>query len=147
MVLGLGVAGGLPLFCDVTVISPITRDGRPRPGTSNTGGNLLREAQRVNDNTYNVVLNSGLDALYCLGFETYGRWGDQCIDLLLALAKEKSRNTNSHVRRSTEIALINRWSGTIAVAVQNAVSIASLRSEGSDLASFAWEPALPLSAL
>ena len=37
----LNVARGLPLFCDVTILSPITRIGQPRPGTSNRSGKLL----------------------------------------------------------------------------------------------------------
>ena len=69
----LNVARGLPLFCDATIISPISRNGRPRGGTSNRGGRLLDEAERANNNTYWEVENSGLGALYCLGVETYGR--------------------------------------------------------------------------
>ena len=49
---GLGVDGGLPLFCDVTVVSPLTHQGLPRPGTSNTGGSLLTRAQQSNDGTH-----------------------------------------------------------------------------------------------
>ena len=37
---GLNVARGLPLFCDVTIVSPISRNGTARPGTSNRGGTL-----------------------------------------------------------------------------------------------------------
>ena len=41
---GFNVARGLPLFCDVTVIRPIARNGNPRAGTSNRGGALLEAA-------------------------------------------------------------------------------------------------------
>merc|ERR1712110_379023 len=64
---GLSIDGGVPLFCDVTVVSPITHRGAPRPGTSNSGGNLLNRAQVDNDQTYAEVRHSGLGALYCLG--------------------------------------------------------------------------------
>ena len=43
---GLNVARGLPLFCDVTVLTPLTGMGQARPGTSNRGGTLL-EAQDI----------------------------------------------------------------------------------------------------
>ena len=33
---GLNVARGRPLFCDITVILPVTRNGGPRPSTSNS---------------------------------------------------------------------------------------------------------------
>ena len=36
----LNIAQGLPLFCDVTVLSPISANGAARPGTSNYGGKL-----------------------------------------------------------------------------------------------------------
>ena len=41
----LNVYHGLPLFCDVTVLSPISATGLARPGTSNQGGQLLRNAE------------------------------------------------------------------------------------------------------
>ena len=44
---GLNVARGVPLFCDITVISPISRNGAPRGGTSNRGGSLLDEAENA----------------------------------------------------------------------------------------------------
>ena len=70
------------MFCDVTVISPLTHRGRPRPGMSNVGGRLSTRAQADNDNTYAAVIDSGLGSLLCLGFEVFGRWGKQCIRLI-----------------------------------------------------------------
>ena len=52
---GLHVSHGLPLFCDIIVISPIARTGQPRPGASNRGGSLLEQAQDDNDVTYDPV--------------------------------------------------------------------------------------------
>ena len=69
LVPGLNVARGLPLFCDVTVVSPITHQGQPRPATSNIGGRPLARAQSENDSTYRAVTDSGLGPLLCLGFE------------------------------------------------------------------------------
>ena len=37
---GLNIDRGLPLFCDVTVHSPISGNGAARSGTSNRGGSL-----------------------------------------------------------------------------------------------------------
>ena len=90
---GLSIANGLPLFCDVTVLSPLRRDGNPRPGTSNNGGKLLDDAEKQNDNTYREVLSSRLGSLQCLGVEIYGRWGKQCTNLLPALARERTRGS------------------------------------------------------
>ena len=108
---GLNVARGLPLFCDVTVISPVTRSGNPRAGTSNRGGALLEAAERENNSTYAPVSASGLGALFCLGFEVYGRWGKQCAQLLPLLAREKSRGFHPRLRRGIALGYQSRWSG------------------------------------
>ena len=131
---------GLPLFCDVTVVTPITRSGQARPGTSNRGGALLQQAQRDNNGNYSTVLETGLGALYCLGFEVYGRWGQQAIDLIPLLARERARGMHPRLRRGTALPDLNRWSGIIAVALQKAVSIAATRDEGADLVQTLLEP-------
>ena len=46
---GLNVSHGIPLFCDVTVVCPLSASGHARSGTSNADGTLLRDAQREND--------------------------------------------------------------------------------------------------
>ena len=53
---GLNVARGLPLFCDVTVLTPLTTVGGARPGTSNRGGALLEQAQRSNDGNDSIFV-------------------------------------------------------------------------------------------
>ena len=138
---GLNVAHGLPLMCDATVISPLSRSGRPRPGTSNSGGTLLRQAERDNNRTYQPVLDSGLGALYCLGHEVYGRWSAQAVELLPRLALERSRGMHPRLRKGAALSYLNRWSGLIAVAVQRAVSVAAMRDEGADLVTTLLEPA------
>ena len=137
---GLNVAGGLPLFCDVTVVSPITRAGRSRPGTSNAGGALLVRAQSQNDITYNVVTDSRLGALYCLGFEVFGRWGPQCVTLLPWLAHEKARGLHPRLRRGAALAYQQRWAGIVSVGLMKAVGAAALRGEGADLVTTLLEP-------
>jgi hypothetical protein len=137
---GLNIAGGLPLFCDVTVLSPLTHGGQPRPGTSNAGGRLLALAQNENDNTYAAVTDSGLGSLYCLGFEVFGRWGKQCIELLPLLAREKSRGMHPRLRRGTALAYQQRWAGLMSVGLIRGVAAAAMRGEGSDLAATSLEP-------
>ena len=57
---GLNVCRGVPLFCDITVLSPITATGAARPGTSSQGGQLLRHAEDDNDDIYWDVVATGL---------------------------------------------------------------------------------------
>ena len=134
------MARGLPLFCDVTILSPLTHGGQPRSGTSNAGGRLLALAQNENDNTYAAVTASGLGALYCLGFEVFGRWGKQCIELLPLLAREKARDIHPRLRRGTPLAYQQRWAGLVSVGLMKGVAAAATRSEGSDLAATLLEP-------
>ena len=133
VVSGLGVAQGRPLFCDVTVVSPITRVGRPRPGTSNVGGCVLRTAERGNDATYRPVIETGLAALLCLGHEVYGRMGSQAVQVLPKLAAEKARFVHPRLRRGTALSYLARWSGMLSVALQKVVATVALREHGMDL--------------
>ena len=97
--------------------------------------------------SYRSVTQSGLGYLLCLGFEVFGRWGDQCVDLLPRLAREKSRGIHPHLRRGTALAYQQRWAGVIAVAVMKAVFAAATRAEGSDIAPALLEPELALADL
>ena len=92
---GLNVYNGLPLFCDATIVTPITGIGFARSGTSNRGGRLLEDAERENDENYSEVHSSGLGRLLCLGAEVYGRWSSDCIELVPFLAREHSRGLHS----------------------------------------------------
>ena len=144
---GLNVAPGLPLFCDATVLSPLTRRGWARGGTSNQGGRLLLDAERDNNNTYREVAESGLGALYCLGCEVYGRWSRQCVQLVPALAREHARGLHPRIRRGAALGYQQRWWALLSVALQKAVAQAVLRSEGQDLTSAELAPVPPLADL
>ena len=105
---GLNVDHGLPLFCDVTVVSPISAAGTARPGTSNHPGRLLEQAQADNETNYPEVARSGLGVLYCLGSEVYGRFGQECVDLVAKLCRERTRGQYKRVRGGFSMALIRR---------------------------------------
>ena len=144
---GMNVARGLPLFCDVTVVTPLTAQGQARPGTSNRGGALLEAARRENDATYCEVVQSGLGALYCLGSEVFGRWGSQCIALVPALARERTRGLHVRVRRGTRLLLERRWWGILGVSQQRGVAHILCSDGGSDLVRTQLEPATALADL
>ena len=145
---GLNVSRGLPLFCDITVVSPITATGAARPGTSNQGGRLLTEAEQDNNNIYWDVLSTGLGDLLCLGFEVFGRWGPQCIDLVPKLARERTRGLHIRVRRGIALSLQHRWCAILGMAVQKSVAhIVMSSAAGVDLTVTGLEPAPPLADL
>ena len=146
---GLNADRGLPLFCDITVISPITRCGNARPGTSNRGESLLEAAERSTDTTYNEVITSSLASLQCLGCEVYGRWSRQCTELVPKLAREKVRGNPLKIRRGAQLMWQRRWWGIFCVALQKSVvRNASYGDEGgADLFVSQAERAPPLGLL
>ena len=144
---GLNVDRGRPLFCDATVLSPHTRSGVPRPGTSNQGGRLLQNATDDNSNHYHEVIDTGLGALYCLGCEVYGRWSEQSVTLVPALAREHSRGLHPRIRRGAALGFQHRWWGILSIALQRAVAEAVLRETGQDLCTVAIEQPPPLAEL
>ena len=147
LVPGLNVDRGRPLFCDATVLSPLTRSGGPRAGTSNQGGRLLQTATTDNSNHYHEVTDTGLGALYCLGCEVYGRWSEQSIKLVPALAREHARGLHPRIRRGAALGFQHRWWGILSIALQRAVAEAVLRETGQDFCTTALEPAPPLADL
>ena len=44
IVSGLRAKKGVPLFCDLTILSPVSANGNARSGCSNSSGKLLIEA-------------------------------------------------------------------------------------------------------
>ena len=146
---GLNVERGMPLFCDVTIVSPISRLSAARPGTSNRGGSLLELAETNNNDTYDVVFQSRLASLKCLGCEVYGRWGQQCIDLVPKLARERVRGMAPRVRRGMALKFQKRWWALLGVALQKAVMRMATNdpTEGADLFEAALEPAPYLAEL
>ena len=144
---GLSVYGGRPLFCDVTIISPVTHQGQARPGTSNIGGALLVAAERENNDTYFEVPLTGLGKLISLGSEVYGRWSTACVELVPALARRRASNLHPRIRQGTALSLQDRWWGILAIALQTSVSRAVLEDVGADLFVTLSEPPAPVAEL
>ena len=140
IVLGLNISRGVPLFCDVTVLSPITRVGGPRGGTSNRGGALFRRVERENNTTYAAVIESGLGALFCLACETFGRFNDVSVKLIEDLARERTRGLHFRIRVGIQNGLIRRWFSLLSIALQKAVSSAIVYVLGADLPTTLLEP-------
>ena len=127
---GLHVARELPLFCDVTVVNPISRNGEPRSGTSNQSGKLREKTELQNNRNYPEVNDSGLGHLLCLGAEVYGRWSGQCVKLVPQLARAHVQGMHHRIRRGKALGLQHRWWGILSVGLQSAVARAILRPVG-----------------
>ena len=125
---------GLPLFCDVTCVTPISGRGYARSGATTIDGAMLRDAERDNNSNYHEVLESGLGQLLCLGCEVFGRWSAEAMRIVPAMASEKSRGLPPSVRDGARQALSARWWGILAVATKRLAAQAVLRDAGADLA-------------
>ena len=108
---------------------------------------MLEAARAENDTTYAEVTSSGLGALYCLGAEVLGRWGEQCVQLVPALARERSRGVHVSLCRGTALLLQRRWWGILGVALQKGVAHIIHYEIGTDLITTQLEPATFLADL
>ena len=86
----LGVDRGLPLFCDVMCVTPITGRGFARSGATTINGAILRGATRDNVANYREVVESGLGSLLCLGCGVFGRWADDVVCIVPAMAAKSA---------------------------------------------------------
>ena len=101
---GLGdLYDGKPMFCDVTVVSPLTGRGIPRRRSDRDQGAVLQlEKDRKNQRYPEVATSQDVHWLV-LGHEIYGYTLKESKVLVRKLANHKSRSTNSLARRSAQI--------------------------------------------
>ena len=76
---------------------------------------------------------SPLCELLVLGCETGGRWNETAGELVRKLAKHKVRNEHPLLRRSAELAWVDRWWCVLRVAVQDAIAASLLAHTGKKL--------------
>ena len=129
-----GIYGGVPLFMDVTIVSPVHGTGLPMPRSHTQEGAALQRAENRNRTVdYPDVEASPLAQLLSLGVETYGRWSEHSLTLIRHLAKYKSNNVPPYLKRSVEQGSYVRWWSLLSVGVQQIVADSILRPAGSDL--------------
>ncbi len=97
---------------------------------------MLHDARGI----YHEVHESGLGHLSCLGAEEFGRWGDDPIDIMPKMVRERCRGLPQSVRVSLPAALSRCWWGLLGVAVQREVAKPILRRAGNDLIDHPLEP-------
>ena len=133
---GLEVAGGLPLFCDVTCVSPVTGDGRGAGGCLLDAGGAVRRAHRhCHAVDYPDVDSGGVARLLCLGVEVFGHWGADSLWVVRRAARARCAELPPRVRRGTELRLLRRWFGLLGVATQRVCTQALLFGAGADVPS------------
>ena len=129
----LGIRRGLSVFCDVTIVSPLTRRGAPRSGARHTDGAVLSAATRKKHARYADVSGSDIAAFVVLGCEVYGRWGNEAHDLVKDLTVKKAADAPRVLRQSARIAWLTRWWNVVSVGVQRAIGESLFCPNGPDL--------------
>ena len=109
---GLPLWGGAQLAVDATLVSPMSRNGRPQPRAVDSDGR--KEAK------YAELLQSRRCRLVVLGIEIGGRWSDEALEFVRLLAKSKARAYPRLLRKSAQLAWSSRWLGLLAVAAHRA---------------------------
>lgn len=70
---GTTACRGLPLFCDITIVRPLSGQSRNRDNAYSNDGCIVENAARIKRRHYSDVISSGTSVLVVLGCESYGR--------------------------------------------------------------------------
>ena len=127
---GLPFYHGRPLLCDVTVRSPVRGNGRAHPAAASRNGVVLGRAEGQKSSKYKEAVDSGLCELLTLGCEVGGRWSDASLDLIEKLARHKVHSVPKPLKRSAELAWIDRRCAMVGIAVQDALAASLLAPAG-----------------
>ena len=121
------VANGLPLWrgariaVDTTLVSPVQRDGRARPGADARPALALQQAKTRKLRTYPELQPGGHTlSLGCLRTRGGGRFDSQALALLRRLARARARDRALWVREAAGAALTRRWTALAALAALRA---------------------------
>ena len=108
---------GMPIVCDVTLVSPLHADGQAKSrAAAAPGGVAIADIEEAKCRKYPELVRSETSKFLILAGEVGGRWSDTTCELLRNLAKEKSQSAPPRLRRSTAFAWENRWWGMLSVA-------------------------------
>ena len=78
---------------------------------------------------------SGAGRLLALGVvEVFGRWGEDSLTAVLALAAARCESLPPRLRLGLRLRLLRRWWGLLGIAVQRAVARAISRGGDADMA-------------
>ena len=77
----------------------------------------------------------------------FGRWGEQSVELVPILARERFRGVHVRLRRGTALLLQRRWWGILGIGLQRGVVHVMYHHSGTDLVRSQLEPATSLADL
>ena len=129
------VADGLTLWrgaqsaVDTTMVSPLRRDGSPKPRAANHDGAALEVARRKKETTYPELAGEGGRArLVVLAAEVGGRWNAETAQFLTVLAGARAQEVPLVLQGRAEAAWVRRWSSILACTAARAFTVSLLDS-------------------
>ena len=117
---------GEALCCDATLVSPLTRAGRPVPGADARAGVALVAARRRKVARCPELTRGGPQRLVVLAAEVGGRWSDECQQFLRTLLRLRVQRAPPPLRASAAQGWARRWWSVLSVALQRAVASSAL---------------------
>ena len=115
------VANGLPIWqgaqiaVDATIVSPIRRDGQPRPRADREPGLALNQAVDRKHRTYPEFQQARRCRLVVVGVEVGGRISRPTLTFLRLLARARARQRAPWCAAGARQALMRRWTALEAV--------------------------------
>ena len=124
---GLTLWHGAQLAIDTTLVSPLRRDGSPRPRAADNNGAALDDARRRKERTYPELSGDGGRArLVVLTDEVGGRWSVETANFLVNLAKAKALDSPFVLQGRVQQAFYKKWSALLACSAVRAFSASLL---------------------
>ena len=124
--LDLVVYGATPLgealCCDVTLVSPLTREGRPQPSAATRDGAAITVAERRKRIACPELLRPGPQRLCVLACEVGGRWSAESLRLVTQLVRLRAQRAPAALRPAARQAWLRRWWGFLSVALQSTLA-------------------------
>ena len=128
--LGLPLHNGAQLAVDVTLRTPLTAEGLPRPGATRVGGSVAEAARRDKEATYPELVHSKRCRLVVVALETGGRWWEEAVHFVGALAQSKARQAPKALQFSASLAWSRRWSRLLSTASARSFAQSLVSPEG-----------------
>ena len=111
---------------DTTLVSPVRRDGRPRPRADAVSGLALRKAERTKERTYPELLGGARCRLQVIALEVGGRWSNTARTFVRLLARSRARSIPAGIRTAARQAFAQRWGELLSISAQRALAISLL---------------------
>ena len=105
-------------------VSPLAAGGVPRPGCTEDAAAVFAAAIRDKRNTHRDLVDSNRCEFLVLAAGTGGRWHEDCIRLVTALARHRAASEPAVLRRYMQLALHRRWWSFLSVALHNSIATA-----------------------